>query len=257
MPPVVYAVRALYERRFCGSAGRGLFRGVYGDFQAAIAAAPSKMRTGYDHSLAAEMYADRPVFAEDYAVLFWLRPLLASGAKVLDFGGHAGGMFDAFGELLSWPEDLSWTIYDVPAVVERGEALYAERSGVRPRFIDDLARFDGADLILASGSPQYCDAEFAQTVLSLGERPSHVIFNQVPLCEGQQFVTLQNIGTAFCPYWVRNREAFLQPLLDQGYELVDMWSNPGKECRIPTYPRQTRPEYFGGYLRRMAGGSAV
>lgn len=248
-PPLVYMTRFWYERRFSSSAGRGLFRGVYRDFSSAIDSAPAGKPIGYDHGAAAQMYDARPVFPEDYAVLFWLRPLLASGVRVLDFGGHAGGMFDAFGGLVRWPDDIEWTIYDVPAVVEHGEALNAARKNPVPRFTSCLDAVGDADVLVASGSPQYCDAEFARTVLSLPSRPDHVLVNQVPLHEGEQFVTLQNIGTAFCPYWIRNREEFLQPLLEHGYQLVDMWTNPGKECRIPTYPRRTRPGYFGAYLQ--------
>jgi hypothetical protein len=44
----------------------------------------------------------------------------------------------------------------------------------------------------------------------------------------------------------------VQLVIDEGYELVDMWTNPGKLCIIPTYPRQTRPVYFGAYLRRAS-----
>ncbi len=248
-PPLVYMTRYLYEKRFRTEAGRGLFRGVYDDFGSAIASAPSDNPIGYDHAAAAQMYETRPVFPEDYAVLFWLRPLVTSGIRVLDLGGHAGGLFDAFAGLLEWPADVEWTIYDVPAVVERGEASNAARQKPLPRFTSSLESVQGTDVLLASGFSQYCDAEFARTVLSLREAPRHVIFNQVPLNEGKQFVTLQNIGTAYCPYWIRNRKEFLQPLLASGYELVDMWTNPGKECRIPTYLRQTRPQYFGAYLR--------
>tara|TARA_R110002096_G_scaffold151427_5_gene314006 strand:- start:256 stop:1068 length:813 start_codon:yes stop_codon:yes gene_type:complete len=254
-PPMVYVARLVYERRFRSVAGRGLFRGVYGDFAAAAAAAPSGIPLGYDHAAAAEMYAERPIFPEDYALLYWLRPLLASGARVLDFGGHAGGMFDAFGELQQWPTDLEWTIYDVPKVVAQGEARNAARVHPVSRFTSRLDEAPEADVLLASGSPQYCDEEFADSVLSLRKAPHHIIVNQVPLHDGEPFVTLQNIGTAFCPYWIRNRESFLRPLLDSGYELVDMWTNPGKECRIPTYPRVTRPTYFGSYLRHHDASS--
>ena len=164
----------------------------------------------------------------------------------------AGGLFGAFGSVLSWLDGMRWTIYDLPAVIARGEELNAARKSAAPRFTSSLESYAGADVLLASGSPQYCDAEFGQTVLGLQIRPRHVLINQVPLHDGEQFVTLQNIESAYCPYWVRNREDFLRPLLGAGYELVDLWTNPGKECRIPTYPRQTRPEYFGAYLRLEA-----
>ena len=248
--PSAYLVRALYERQFRSSTSLGRFRGVYPDFASAVASAPTGRPTGYDHQAAGQMYSDRPVFPEDYAVLFWLVPLLQSGLRVLDFGGHAGGMFDAFRNLSSWPEGVSWTIYDVAAAVQHGIDLNASRPTPHPNFVTQLEDVEAADLLLASGSLQYCDTSLPQILSELRAMPSDIIFNQIPLHETEEFVTLQNIGTAYCAYWIRNRGRFMQGLMQEGYELVDMWENPGKNCFIPTYPRQTRPVYFGAYLRR-------
>ena len=248
--PSAYLVRALYERRFRSSTSLGRFRGVYPDFATAIASAPTDRPTGYDHEAAGQMYSDRPIFPEDYAVLFWLIPLLQGGLRVLDVGGHAGGMLDAFRILPSWPEDVSWTICDVEAAVQHGRDLNAARPAPKPNFINQLEDADAADILLASGSLQYFDSTMPQLLDELRALPSHIIINQLPLHETEEFVTLQNIGTAYCAYWIRNRGRFLQGLMQQGYELIDIWENPGKNCIIPTYPRQTRPVYFGAYLRR-------
>ena len=248
--PSAYLVRTLYERQFRSSTSLGRFRGVYPDFATAIASAPSGRPTGYDHEAAGQMYSDRPVFPEDYAVLFWLTPLLQRGLSVLDFGGHAGGMIDAFRILPSWPKDVSWTIYDVEAAVRHGIDLNASRPKPQPNFVTQLEDADSAEVLLASGSLQYCDTSLPEILGELRSMPSHIIINQIPLHETDEFVTLQNIGTAYCAYWIRNRGRFMKSLMQAGYELVDMWENPGKNCFIPTYPRQTRPVYFGAYLRR-------
>lgn len=196
------------------------------------------------------MYSDRPIFVEDYAVLFWLRTLLQPGWRIFDYGGHAGGMFDAFRNVITLPAGVQWTIYDVPAAVRHGETLNAKRVQPLPSFTISMNSAEHADIFLASGSPQYVDVDFSRTVLDLTARPAHLLINQVPLHEVHEFVTLQNIGTSFCPYWIRNLHRFFQPLLDNGYEMVNTWTNPGKECRIPTYPDYTRPTYYGAYLRR-------
>lgn len=248
--PSAYLCRALYERQFRSSNSPGRFRGVYPDFDSAIASAPTDRPNGYDHEAAGKMYSDRPVFPEDYAVLFWLIPLLNRGLRVLDFGGHAGGMLDAFRMLPTWPKDFSWTIYDVAAAVRQGVDRNASRPEPRPNFVTQLEDAGAADVMLASGSLQYCDNSLPEILGELRSMPSHIIINQIPLHETDEFVTLQNIGTAYCAYWIRNRGRFMQSLMQAGYELVDMWENPGKNCFIPTYPRQTRPVYFGAYLRK-------
>ena len=46
--PLASLVRFLYERRFAKGAARGRFRGVYGDFGAAIASAPRGLPVGYE-----------------------------------------------------------------------------------------------------------------------------------------------------------------------------------------------------------------
>lgn len=250
--PLASLVRCLYEIRFAKAAARGRFRGVYGDFGAAIASAPRGLPVGYDHDAAGRMYSSRPMFPEDYAVLFWLMPLLQNGAQVLDFGGHAGGMFDAFRRLPVWPNDVAWTVCDVPAAVRRGLELNSARPEPRLRFITQLEDAGSPSVFLASGSLQYCDSTIAEILGRLPVMPDHIIINQIPLHETLEFVTLQNIGMAYCAYWVRSRERFVQLVIDEGYELVDMWTNPGKLCIIPTYPRQTRPVYFGAYLRRAS-----
>ena len=251
-PPLALVVRYLYERRFVKPASRGRFRGVYDDFDAAISSAPRTLPVGYDHDEASRMYSSRPMFPEDYAVLLWLMPLLQGGARVLDFGGHTGGLFDLFRNLPNWPQGVAWTVCDVPAVVQRGLELNSSRSEPHPRFISQLEDAGPAEVFLASGSLQYCDRTITETLARLPVMPDHIIINQTPLHEDLEFVTLQNIGTAYCAYWIRKREQFVQRVIDEGYELVDMWSNPGKLCMIPTHPRQTRPAYYGAYLRRVS-----
>lgn len=247
-PPFVYFVRAMYESRFRRNAG--YFRGVYPDFASATAAAPRNRPLGYDHVDGGKMYWDRPIFPEDYALMYWIKSTLRERFNVLDFGGHAGWMFDAFNNIIGFQHDITWTIFDVPAVAAYGEQQNSRRKPPIPVFISDLsAAPQNLDILIASGSLQYVDTDFTETLRAL-HLPQHLILNQLPLHESKEFVTLQNISTAFCPYWIRNRTRFFASLEGTGYELVDLWTNPGKDCRIPTYPEHTRPAYYGAYLRR-------
>lgn len=248
LPPLLAADRWRYERAFAGNA-YGAFRGVFETFAEAAASAPATRPLGYDNPLAAAMYADRPVFPEDYAVLFWLRSILEPGLVLFDYGGHAGGMYDAFARVLTLPEGFRWVIYDVPAVVEEGRRLSERKPRPHLSFTTDFAVAREADILLASGSLQYVDTPLAERLRELGRLPRHVLVNQVPLHDTREVVTLQNTATCYCPYRVFNRHAFLESLTHLGYELVDTWRNVAKGCFIPTYPDHSVEHYTGAYFR--------
>jgi hypothetical protein len=76
-----------FESRTYGS----YFKDVYPTYAAALAAIPADKARGYDGPGPAAFYRERTqqVYATDYPVLFWLRPLLRPGLKIFDLGGHA------------------------------------------------------------------------------------------------------------------------------------------------------------------------
>jgi putative methyltransferase (TIGR04325 family) len=247
LPPIQIAERWLYERSF--AAGAIGFRGVFATFAEAAASAPTTRPLGYDNPEPATMYADRPIYAEDYAVLFWLKTLAAPGWRLFDYGGHTGGVYDAFLRVLALPAGFRWTVFDVPAVVEQGRQISAARPRPHLEFTTDFAAADGSDLFLASGSLQYIDRPLHEDLRRLAARPKHLIVNQLPLHDSLDFVTLQNIGTAYCPYRIFNRRTFVSALESIGYELIDAWSNRAKSCFIPTYSEHNVEHYSGAYFR--------
>ena len=62
-------------------------------------------------------------------------------------------------------------------------------------------------------------------------------------------VALQNAGVSFVPLTIWNRDSFLRPLIDMGYELIDEWSIPELPCSIPFHPERSFPALTGLYLR--------
>jgi len=54
----------------------------------------------------------------------------------------------------------------------------------------------------------------------------------LPLHNSLSTITLQSIGTSFCPYYIRKEDDFIQGLASIGYELIDLWINEEKKCNI-------------------------
>jgi putative methyltransferase (TIGR04325 family) len=254
--PLVRVLReARFDRAFARAHGMNLFRGVYTSFAEAEASAPATKPIGYDHPAPAAMYDERMsrVHPADYPVLFWLGSIMTSTRRVFDFGGHVGIAHYAFERYLGYPEDLVWTVLDVAAVVERGRRLAAESARKGLVFTSDIAEASGADVFLAAGSLQYVREPLDAMLTGLQELPRHVVINKTPLYDGESFVTLQSIGTAFCPYAIFNRVAFIERVCALGYELVDSWENVELSCSVALRRDKIVPRYTGLYFRRSFG----
>lgn len=248
----LYAVR--FERAFAHD-WVGAFRGVYRDFAEARASAPNTKPLGYDHGDAAAMYTDRfdRIVPADYPVAFWLDRALRGGAReVFDFGGHVGLLFYGFSKYLNYPEGFRWNVLDVEAVVSAG-AEFARLRGVAGTltFTERFQEASRADVLLASGSLQYIETpSFAESVAALARKPKFILINKLPLTEKAGFVTLQNIGTAFCPYLVFNARSFIESVEALGYRQRDRWENADLSCRLPLTPERDVDRYSGLFFER-------
>jgi putative methyltransferase (TIGR04325 family) len=250
-PAVKSAWSILYERQF--THWPGAFRGVYASFEEAARSAPSQ-KLGYDNDESAKLYEDRMnrVFPSDYPVLFWLRPALSRAKTVFDFGGHVGIAWYAYARYVTFPEDLRWIVCDVPAVVRAGATLAEQRGERHLRFTTDFAEGSGADIFLASGSLQYVETPLHVSIAKLAEKPRSILLNKTPLHERGPFVTLQNTGPAYHPYWVFHRRDFIESIVSLGYKLVDEWQNAELSCRIPIHEDKSVPVYSGLYFERTS-----
>ena len=244
-----------YEAIFRRNSEMQLFRGTYPTYDAAAASAPSAERLGYDQTSAAGMYRDKlqQVEATDYPVLFWMSRILTAG-RLFDFGGHIGVKYYSYRKYLTFPAGLIWEVCDVPAVTEAGRALATEQ-GVEGslRFTNDVLNCSGAGLLFCSGSLQYVEWPLHAKLALVEVKPRHVIVNTTPLTDHPTFFTLNGIGTAFCPYRAANRAEFFSGMFSLGYELVDEWSNPGKQMHIPFHEHLSLDRYTGCYLRLRDG----
>lgn len=245
-------VRARYEREFATARQANLFRGIFASAAEAAASAPAGLELGYDHPDPASLYRERlsRVYPTDYPVLFWLRNILGEVRTVFDLGGHVGVARYAYDRYLDFPADLSWQVCDVPAVVEAGRKLAVERGARGLLFTTDRADASAADLYHGAGVLQYLEEPLAELLGALAVKPRHVIINLCAFTDGEPFVTLQNIGTAFCPYIIHRRADVFAGMEELGYRLVDEWTNPGKSCVLPLDPGHSLPHYVGACFKR-------
>jgi putative methyltransferase (TIGR04325 family) len=236
---------------------RNRFLGSFESFAAAEAAAPRKARLGYDNAELASWYRERlgRIQSEDYPVLFWLQRALADTRGIFDFGGHVGLHFFAFDPLLTWPAGSTWTVCDVPAVVEAGRRVASERGAPRElRFTTRPEDADGADLFLASGSLQYLPIGFLHDLLRrLSRPPKRLLINKLPLHPTVAYTTLQDTRASFHPYAVDSRPRWLSELGVLGYRALGEWSNFEHDCRVSLRSELNVPEYSGFYLERSGG----
>ena len=242
--------RRKYRRRFEREGTHNLFFGAYASFEEARADAPADRSLGYDNDGAAGMYEDQldRTWPEHYPVLFWLSRGWGEYRHVLDFGGHRGSLFYSGRRLMGpGPE---WTVFDVPAVVREGRRTASARGVEGLRFEDDLGRVEGVDLVVAAGSLQYVEDTAEEWLGRIGGAPRHVIVSTTPFHPSREFVTLSNMGTAYCPYKIRREGEFFDDLRRLGYEAVEEWHHPGKRCDVPFQVGPGEITYRGGLFAR-------
>jgi len=245
--------RRLYDRMFESNVDHNLFRGVFASREAAQASAPPARPLGYDNPESAALYLGRTdPEPQDYPAMLWLSNAIARGARrILDVGGHFGMKFYAFRDRIAFPDDLHWTVCDVPAVVRRGRQ-YAERREPSGRldFTDDYAALDGRDVLFASGVLQYLPMTLGDWLAATPRGPATVIVNTTPLHPQRAFYTLNSIGTAFCPYRIQHESALVESMAACGYAVRDRWLNPGKHMTIPFHPTDSLASYSGYAFER-------
>jgi putative methyltransferase (TIGR04325 family) len=241
-----------YRRRF----GRqkteyNTYYGVYPDFGAALAAAPSSLPKGFDHAETALLYAARTryILACDYPALFWLGRLFQEGSRtIFDLGGSIGIKYYAFRKYLDYPTDLRWTVCDLPSIVTAGTAWAAEHDSHRQlAFTPRREDADQADILFASGSIQYLDYAFRDLISALPRPPRHILVTTLPLHRERSFFTIQNMGTLYCVYRISAQAEFVGQFKELGYVMRDQWDQPDRQCDIPFHP-ECRIDKYHGFL---------
>jgi putative methyltransferase (TIGR04325 family) len=241
-----------YSAHFNAAGGDSrLFRGIYSSFAEASRHIPADRLEGYDNEPSAQRLVDDRlrVASFDYPVMFWLSRLLPGCRLLFDFGGNVGISYFAYRHYLAYSADLTWLVYDVPAVVDLGRRIALEEHAPGLAFTTTLGQLADADILLAAGSMHFVEDSFAW-LRAAARLPRHIILNKVPAYELPAAVTLHNMGSAFCAYHLYNRTEFVREFERLGYRLLDEWKSPDLGCRIPYFPRHSIPAYTGFYFAR-------
>jgi len=243
------------RRKFLSRDGFGSYFGLFDSFAAARQWLPPNPEFNLD-ALAQE-YIDirtRQVFAYDYPVMWWLNGAFAGGAEgILDIGGSVGVHYHAYRAYIDMPSALTWRIAEVPAMVTIGRKLAAERGTTALNFTEDLQEglaSPGTDIWIAAGALQYMeDGRPAELLKRSADMPRHLLLNKMPLFEGDDFVTTQNIGEGcFSPLHVFNRERFIRDIEALGYTLRDHWPVHERSMYLPGHPERSFPSFTGLYF---------
>jgi putative methyltransferase (TIGR04325 family) len=250
-PLIREGLKSLYDVHFATASERK-FRGVYATFDEAAKMAPKTKPLGYNNPESATMFVEnyRIINPCDYPVLFWLKDALDEASSLFDLGGNVGISFYSYQKYLTYPSNLSWIVYEVPKVAEQGRQIATKEKANGLAFTTNLESADGVDILLAAGSLQFVEQPLSEILCGLRDKPKHLIINKTPMRGGEQFVTLQALGTAFCPYHIFNRTTFISSICAIGYELIDSWDNAEVSCHIPLHPEHSVSAYSGLYFRR-------
>jgi putative methyltransferase (TIGR04325 family) len=243
------------RQHFLSEGGATFYFGVFDSFASARQWLPAS--AGFNADALQKEYVEvrtRRIFAYDYPVMWWLSSAFRDGAQsILDIGGSVGVHYYAYLPFINMPEALSWNIVEVPSAVAIGRTLAAVRKAVALEFSQNLAESLSrapADVLLSAGALQYLDnAGPADLIQRMAKRPSRVLLNKLPLYDGEDFVTAQNLGSGcFAPVRVFNRRNFISAIEAQGYVLKDEWSVHERDLYLPGFPERSISHFTGLYF---------
>ncbi len=233
-----------------------LYRGVFRSFAEASATIPAGILSGYDredlHNTSLKQNLDLGEIGKfkqvDYPVLVWLVKLFKDRSTVFDLGGNTGYSYYAYSKYIDYPPAIQWSICDVPAAVRVGNELLQRFDSPGLSYTTNITDAEGFDIFLTCGTLQYLEPSLSELLSKLQSQPQHLIINHVPLYNGDEYITLQNLLVSYAPYKIQNRDLFIDSIKKLGYELVDSW-HQNRTCSIPFKPERFVDAYHGFYFR--------
>lgn len=188
----------------------------------------------------------------DYPLLFWLSQLVNSSPAILELGGSVGHFYYTSKHYFSHPEQLQWTIAELPEAVRLGREIAAQRGERGLEFVDsaESATFPAAGIFLTAGTVQYMEEDLVVMLSRLSRHPDHVLIHNLPMHRDRSFWTLQNLGVCELPYRIYAYESLCEGMRNIGYELRDRWNNP-RELEIPFHSNLVIEGYLGMYFRKI------
>lgn len=238
---------------FLSPDGFASFYGVFNNFAEARRCLPESKEFD-QRALAAEYANERMhrVYCYDYPIMFWLNIAFARGAvSVFDIGGSVGVHYHAYKKLLAYPQGLTWQVYEVGSIAQIGRELAESSEAPGLEFTDKLSpSVIDADIWISAGAIHYIDnARPSSLLLACARRPRHILLNKLPLYEGDDFVSAQNLGeNSFAPHHVYNRTRFITDITNIGYRLVDSWEVPERSFYLPGHPERSFKRFTGLYF---------
>lgn len=247
------ALQRWRRRQFLSEAGFASYFGLFNSFAEARDWLP--VSPEFDHAALAEEYVNvrtKKVFAYDYPVMWWLERAFRDGATtLLDIGGSVGVDFYAYHRYFEMPQGLSWRVVEVPAIAAIGRQIASQAEATGLSFAEDLSQaLHGNDIWLSAGALHYVEnARPGDLLQGCDTRPRHVLLNKLPLYDGQDYVTAQNLGAGcFAPMHVYNRQRFIKEIQALGYTLRDQWQVPERSIYLPGFPERCFPTFSGLYF---------
>lgn len=242
-------------RHFLSIRGGGLHYGSFGSFDEARAWLPAS--EGFDRAAFSDEYINersQRVYGFDYPVMFWLRAAFEAGARsIYDIGGSVGVHYYAYRKFIEFPAGLAWHVCELPVVNTLGREL-ACKHGVSALTFTESMDTTGVchDVWIAAGVLEFIEDRRLDELLARAERaPTHVFVNKLPLHDGADFVSTQNIGGgAFVAHHVYNRARYVERIEALGYRLIDSWDVHERAFHVPGQPERSFEAYSGLYFRR-------
>ena len=243
----------IYQRWWVYPRSHNQVLGVYPDHASALAAAGGTELAAYDHhnakkSMEKELKVIDSYFQEsDYPALFWLSRILKQEPKVVELGGSVGYAFYGFRRMMAYPEELEWTVVELPAAVRLGRQIAASHGEHQLAFSESIDGSVGYGVFLTAGTLQYVPEHVCDIIGRMPEPPRHVIINRLPAYDGDEYWTVQNLGSNKVPYRIYSRPRLVEAFEKLGYRLRDSWQKP-RTLLLPFAPERTVEVYHGFYF---------
>ncbi len=214
------------------------FDGCYDSYEEAVERISDDKRQGWDDDHLAKMLAegDPITIPSLYPSYFWLEQLLGPRSHVIDWGGGVGHTYYEYVKRTRLYREFDWTIVEMPAIAAAGQRLAADRAEQRLRFDTELRPVEANEIMFSNGAVQYMSPDIFNVHQIAQAGYASIILNKVPLINGREFWTLQNLGNVLCPYRVFNRSDFISAFEQNGYQLLDEWPVLEIQIDFPFYP---------------------
>jgi putative methyltransferase (TIGR04325 family) len=245
-----FSPKSILQQLHRSGAANSLFRkqktpywGRYKTSEEARSLVPPARQASFDNEIMVshniEKFSTIPVF--DWPILFFLQKLIHENRLrvVTDFGGHIGVKFYAFRNMLDLPEEFTWQVVDVPAMVKEGRRrLPPEMRALQ--FFERAEETGACDVLLCSGVLQYAEATIEEIVARLPAKPQWILLNKVSIFESEGFFTLEDHGRYTLPFRVFTPKELDESRARLGYARIANWTIP--HCDIVVHsPQGTDP----------------